>query len=824
VYRIGDHELDEDARTLTWHAGAVHVEPQVFELLLYLAVNRDRAVAKEELLDAIWGDQFVSESALTTRIKSARAALGDTGRDQRCIRTVHGFGYQLVASVVEIARRTRFESRVEESIPRFSNPFRGRDAERVAIVALVENHRLVTVLGPGGIGKTRLAVEATANVRSGRLATLPRVFVNLSATSAGGQVAVAIATSLGIETGQRDDPLHATCEFLDAVPHLVVLDNCEHVLTAANPAVCKILSGTAETLILATSREPLSIAGERLYRLGPLPLMSDTDTDIVDVGTVVRNPAVAMFLDRAQLSGDDVMVDSADAKKVVELCRALEGLPLALELAAGRVSAFSVADLLGLLDRRLDVLGDHSTTRERRHRTLRATVEWSYDLLRADEQRLLRSLAIFPDGVTIEEIDWLSDRLGLTTHGLDVVARLVDASLLVRGRTRFESRYTQLETLRAFGLEQLEALGETAAARDMAAAYTLDFLKRAQAGLETAEEAHWTEALRQRFANIQSSREHFAAHDRTDELLEMSRRLTDWARFRDATEVWAWSDDLVTRFADPDPRRAAALAIHAQAAWRRGDIQGAINDARAALDSDPDEWTRRQALSELGPALLFAGDLVGAERAFIAAAALRHDTWTLECAALAVAYAGDVETARHYATQARAAAQSRPTPSMLSWSEYCTAEIENTVGIADVEVLDQAIERARTVDATFTVGVAGVTRASAQAARGDIAAAAQSYAELIHHWLRSGSWTQQWTTLRHVAELIEDSDPLTALSILRAAQSDRFSPPMLIDGSAGRLSELQTSLEQRVGNNVNPVPRRVDVADMALTALSNLGI
>jgi predicted ATPase/DNA-binding winged helix-turn-helix (wHTH) protein len=820
AYRIGDHELDEDARTLTGPAGAVHVERQVFELLLYLIVNRDRAVAKAELLDAIWGDQFVSESALTTRIKSARVALGDNGRDQRCIRTVHGFGYQLVASVAEIARRTRFESRLEESIPRFPNPFRGRDTERVAIVTLVENHRLVTVLGPGGIGKTRLAVEVTANVRSGLLATLPRVFVNLSATNADGQVATAIATSLGIETGQRHDPLDAICEFLDAVPHLVLLDNCEHVLTAANAAACEILSGTAETSILATSREPLGIGGERLYRLGPLPLMSDTD--VVTVDTVVHNPAVAMFLDRAQLSGEDVMVDSADAKNVVELCRALEGLPLALELAAGRVSTFSVADLLGLLDRRLDVLGDHSTTREHRHRTLRSTVEWSYDLLGADEQRLLRSLAIFPDGVTVEEIDWLSDRLGLTTHGLDVVARLVDASLLVRGRTRFESRYTQLETLRAFGLEQLEAQGEAAAAREIAAAYTLDLLQRAEAGLATAEEAHWTEALRRRFANIQSSREYFAAHDRADELLEMSRRLTDWARFRDATEVWDWSDDLVTRFADPDPRRAAALAIHAQAAWRRGDIEGAINDARAALDSDPDEWTRRQALTELGPALLFAGDLVGAERAFIAAAALRRDTWTLGSAAVAVAYAGDIEIARRYATQAHAAVQSTPTPSMTSWIEYCMAEIDNTVGIADLAVLDQAIERARTVDATFIVGVAGVTRASAQAARGDIAAATQSYADLIRHWLRSGSWTQQWTTLRHVAELIEDADPLTALTILRAAQSDRFSPPMLIDGSAGRLFELQTSLEQRVGDDQTSMPRRVDVADRALSALSNL--
>ena len=443
-YRIGDHELDERARTLTGRDGAVHIEPQVFELLLYLVVNRDRAVAKTELLDAIWGDQFVSESALTTRVKSARAALGDNGRDQHHIRTVHGFGYQLVSPVVEIVEvearpesaARRHESRAAESMPRFANPIRGRDTERAAVAALVQSHRLVTLLGPGGIGKTRLAVEVTADLQRGESRRLPPVFVDLVATSADTQVGAAIAATLGIEIGQRRDPMDAVCEFLEAVPHLVVLDNCEHVLAGANAAAAEIVAATTEASILATSREPLGFGSERLYRLGPLPLMSDTE--VVTVDTVLRNPAVAMFLDRAELAGDDLMVDSADAKQIVELCRALEGVPLALELAAGRVSAFGVADLLGLLDRRLDVIGDHSKTREHRHRTLRSTVEWSYELLDADEQRLLRALSVFPAGVTIETIESLNERLGLTTPGLDMVARLVDASLLVRRRTRFE--------------------------------------------------------------------------------------------------------------------------------------------------------------------------------------------------------------------------------------------------------------------------------------------------------------------------------------------------------------------------------------------------
>lgn len=824
-YRLGDYELDEDARTLSGREGAIHVEPQVFELLLYLVVNRDRAVAKTELLDAIWGDQFVSESALTTRVKSARAALADNGRDQRHIRTVHGFGYQLVSAVVEVAARTEpgraeRESRAAESMPRFANPFRGRDAERTAIAGLVESHRLVTLLGPGGIGKTRLAVEVTTDLRSSSLERLPSVFVDLTATGADGQVSSVIASTLGIEIGQRRDPIDAVCEFLDAVPHVVVLDNCEHVLPGANAAVSEIVANTTETCILATSREPLGFGAERLYRLGPLPLLRDTD--VVTVETVVHNPAVAMFLDRAQLAGDDLMVDSGDAKQIVELCRALEGLPLALELAAGRVRAFGVADLLGMLDRRLDVLGDHSTTRQHRHRTLRSTVEWSYDLLGADEQRMLRALAVFPAGVTIEAVAWLSARLGLTAHGLDVVARLVDASLLIRQPTRFDSRYTQLETLRAFGLEQLELLGETDEVREIAAALTLDLLARAEVGLLSIEEGQWSERLRRGFANIQSSRDYLAEQDRADEVLEISRRLTGWARFRDATEVWAWSDDLLARFADTDPRYATALAIHAQAAWRRGDIAGAIDDALAALSREPDDWTRDQALSELGPSIGFGGDLGGSERAFVARNALRSDAWSLGSAGVVVAYLGELENARTYLAQARETVLSSPMPSMVSWSEYCTAEIENTVGAADLAVLDRAIERAREVDASFVVGVAGVTRASIQAARGDVASAALSYAELIRHWLRSGSWTQQWTTLRNVAELIEDCDPKTALLILLAAESDRFRPPVLVGEAAARHAALVERLERQVGDDVTPVPRRVDIADMALSALSGL--
>lgn len=825
-YRFEKYVLDEDARTLTGPDGSVHVEPQVFDVLSYLVTHRDRAVPKTELLDEIWGDQFVSESALTTRIKSARAALGDNGREQRHIRTAHGFGYQFVSEVVSLTTPDapdleRDRLRGTDSFPRFHTPLRGRDDELREVAAFLDRHPLVTLLGPGGIGKTRLAVEVAGILtRRTDAEYLPSVFVDLAATRDPAVVPETIASALGIEVGQRHDPIEAVCEFLDAVPHVLVIDNCEQVLVAASHATATIIDHAECTHILATSREPLGLAGERLYRLGPLPLLGAGD--VLTPDTVIRNPAVAMFLDRAQLAGSDPLRDATDARQVVELCRALEGLPLALELAAGRVSAFGVADLVGLLDHRLDILQDRSSAREHRHRTLRSTVEWSYDLLDDAEQRLFRSLAVFPAGVTIEAIDWLTNRLSLGETGLAAVGRLVDASLLVRHDSPSGSRYTQLETLRAFGLEKLEERGEGPEARELAASFTLVLLQQIETGLDTPDEARWVDRLRREFPNVQSARHHLAGEDRVDDLLEMSRRLTVWARVRDATDIWSWSDDLLRRVPEADPRRATVLAISAQASWRRGDIGGAIEAATTALRLEPDEWSRAQALCEHGAALIFSGDLVGAEAAWVELATLKEEAWGLGSAAVAVSYAGDHAAARVFADRATEAVRNAPRPSMVAWTEYVRAEVDNTIGIADLASLDRAIARAGSVDATFIVGVARLTHASAHGAHGNVSAAARSYAELIHHWLRSGSWTQQWTTLRHVAELIEDTDPQSALAILRAAKSDTLSPPALVDASSKRLRALTARLEHDVGDEVSGVPRRIEVVERALAALSNL--
>ncbi|MEO1056078.1 MAG: winged helix-turn-helix domain-containing protein, partial [Actinomycetota bacterium] len=366
-YRIGPNTLDREARTLTAADGDVHVEPQVFDVLCYLIEARDRAVAKSELLDEVWGDQFVSESALTSRIKSARAALGDDGRRQDVIRTVHGFGYQFVHEVEEVddrpARDTPGMGRAV--LPSFAQPLRGRNAEATELVELIRGNQLVSILGPGGMGKTHLAVEVARRVSAS--SPLPAAFVDLATIHDAGAVPAALVLALGIETGQRQDSLDAAVEYLAAVPHLVVLDNCEHVLGGVAPAVARLVAADNAVRIATTSREPLGLANERVYRLGVLP----TAADELDLATIDDNAAAALFLDRARLIDADVVTTDDDARLLGELCMRLDGLPLAIELAAGRVAAFDLPDLLAVLDRRLDVIADRSTTRDHRHRTLR---------------------------------------------------------------------------------------------------------------------------------------------------------------------------------------------------------------------------------------------------------------------------------------------------------------------------------------------------------------------------------------------------------------------------------------------------------------------
>ena len=361
--------------------------------------------------------------------------------------------------------------------------FVGRDREVREVDDLLDRYRLVTVTGPGGAGKTRLAGEITRQVAD-RFADGVWL-VELAKVKDPARVPSVVATALGVHglPGDEEDPGEALARAVRGRHLLLVLDNCEHVIDAA-ARLCSELLTTADDLhVLATSREPLKISGELRYRLGPLPLPGDPPADGASAyleGS--ENPAVALFTARAREAGAAFTLDDRTRPLVERLVARLDGMPLAIELAAGRVEALGVAQLLDRIDDRLALLVSGDRVVADRQRSLAATVEWSYQLLNEQERAVFRALSVFPGAFPLEGAEAVAGPAAKLS-----VLCMVDCSLLVPPRTGPDgrARYAMPETLRVYGAELLARAGETAAAEAALASYALDVAEEAAMGLRT---------------------------------------------------------------------------------------------------------------------------------------------------------------------------------------------------------------------------------------------------------------------------------------------------------------------------------------------------
>ncbi len=815
-YIFNDYELRLDTFELSGPEGRIHVEPQVFDVLALLVRHRERVVTKTEILDEVWESRFVSESALTSRIKDLRIAIGDSGRAQHTVRTVHGKGYQFIATVTE--KDAGVETSGRRELPRFTNRFLGRSRELADLASRLDEGRLVTILGPGGTGKTRLSAEHAQSA----LGADGAAFVDLAAVRDEHAVGQALAAALGIDPGVNDDVVDACCEYLRARPVLVVMDNCEHVVAASAELVDRVLSNTTTTSVLATSRVPLGVRDEVLFRLQPLPVLVDTEDLTPD--DAMANAAVGLFVDRVGRVTDDFVLDASSLPNVVALCHALDGLPLAIELAASRMGVFGLDDLVARLDRRLDLLGDDSVGAESRHRTLRATLEWSYELLEPEAQRLFRFLSVFPGGLCLDGVEWLGHRIELTADPLMTLNTLVEASLLGRGRTPSGTRYAQLETMRTYGLDLLEAAGEGEAALDGLADWSVHLSGLAEAGVTSADESWWDDRLRREMANMREARNHLRNSRRIDDLVSLSAGLYEWAMLRDASELWQWSDEIMGMH----PSGAAghrAAAVQALASWRRGRIDDAAAQATALLATDAEPWCIARAYSALAAANLFMGNMAAANEAWTARVLVEPD-YQIDAASAALtdAYAGNVAQARSALAQIRPRAEASGWPSEQAWVEYITGEIEWVAGDASsVGWLQRAVDRATAAGTQFIVGVAGLTLCTSVQAQGDLREAAHRYRDLIEHWLRSGTWAPQWTTLRNAASLVERYDPGLALLVLETANRDPLAP-IVDDAPEGedalRRSALRSVLGAEAAAEIDATI--IDRAELAARVRSSL--
>lgn len=453
--RFGRFEICPAERALRVDGTATAIGARAFDLLLALAQRRERLVTRQELLDIVWPGVVVEEHNITAQMSTLRRLLG-----AKVIATVPGRGYQFVATLDAAPLPAGPAGRVvrEPTLPESRTRFIGRDAALADLGRLVPQSRLTTLVGIGGSGKTRLALQ-WARVRRDMFAG-GVCFVDLAPLQSTQRVAPACAAALGLSDQREPELIDRIAAHLAGREALLVLDNCEHVRAGAAAIADALLARAGVGRIVATSREALGVPGEQLYPVRALSLPATSE-----LAEVQGSDAVRLFIDRARLGVPEFELTGANAAAVAELCRRLDGIALAIELAAARVALLPVAEITARLADRFVLLGG-SAAGDPRQRTLLATIQWSHDQLAPAAQRLLRQVAVFAGGWTLPAATALANCAD-EYETLALLTALHEHSLLVVERDEHggRPRYRILETVRQYAGQRLEQCGEADAAR-----------------------------------------------------------------------------------------------------------------------------------------------------------------------------------------------------------------------------------------------------------------------------------------------------------------------------------------------------------------------
>lgn len=491
TYRFGVFTLDVQRGSLLRSGEEIKLRPKVYEALRFLVENPGRLISKQELIQAIWPDSFVTDDSLVQCTIELRRALED--RDQQLLKTVPRRGYLFTAEVMQspeqseglhgheekenqpsvAARVTR--KLVELPTPRTSLIGREREVAKAADLLQRPDVRLLSLTGAGGAGKTRLAIAvavAAASNFSGGVR-----FVGLASITHADLVATALAKSLDLQqVPNRNVPELLSNYVLDAGPFLFVLDNFEQVLPAAT-LVAEILSACPALKVLVTSRACLHVYGEHEFPVAPLE----------------QDSAIQLFVQRATAVRLNFVASEENSDAIRDICSRLDGLPLAIELAAARTKLLSPQAILDRLQSRLQLLTGGALDLPERQQTLRNTIDWSHGLLSESEQKLFRRSSVFVGGCTMEAVEAVCNTsydLGIDLF--DGLSSLVDKNLIQRAdRSDSEARFTMLETIREYAIERLIASGEETATHRAHAAYCLVLAEEGNPELNPAERASW---------------------------------------------------------------------------------------------------------------------------------------------------------------------------------------------------------------------------------------------------------------------------------------------------------------------------------------------
>lgn len=457
--RFGPFELSIGERTLRRDGRALTLGGRALDILTYLADRPGEVIAKQELMDHVWSEVTVEEGSLRVHVAAIRKALGDGQFGNRYIANIKGRGYSFVGTVVPPSVGT--EGRNDKFSTQSGLPMRpimmiGRETVVTEVSEKLRNERFVTLLGPGGIGKTTIALAVgRANVEEfgGKVH-----FVDLESLTDPGHVAGAVATSLGL-TLKSNDPCLELVDFIRSRKLLIILDSCEHVIETVALLAEQLYQETEQVYLLTTTRESLKVEGEHCCRVRPLDVPPDGSEQTANAA--LRYSAVQFFMRRVAARAGSVVLSDAEALFVVDMCRKLDGLPLAIELAAAQVAVLGIKNTVARLVSRLELLRLSHRTAVPRHRTLKATLDWSYNLLSDEERVVLRRIAPFVGDFTLEDARSVVGGLGAGTGEIfNAIAGLVEKSLIATRIDETQTQYRLLDTTRAYALEKLEEHAE----------------------------------------------------------------------------------------------------------------------------------------------------------------------------------------------------------------------------------------------------------------------------------------------------------------------------------------------------------------------------
>ncbi len=598
-----------------------------------LAIGHGRQVLVSGSTAALVADDLPAASELLDR---GEHVLRDLGRPEHV--------YQLVAPGLQREfPPLRSVAQHESNLPQQATSFVGRERELAEVAALLESARLVALVGVGGTGKTRLALQVAADRlerhRDGAW------LVELAPLSDPDLVVQAIGRSLRVQEQPAQPLIDTVLDFLRAKELLLVLDNCEHLISAAADMCERLLAGCPHLRVVATSREPLGVAGEAVFAVPSLALPTapdaaggpygQSDLDDGELAEISRAEAVRLFVERATATLPSFTLDTTNAAAVVEICRRLDGIPLALELAAARINVLSAVEIAQGLGDRFRLLTGGRRTAVPRQRTLQALIDWSWDLLTDEDRRLLRRLSVFAGGWTLEAAVSVAADLpaaqggagpedGIRAPGdgsrldiLDGLGRLADRSLVVvdHGTT---TRYHMLETIRQYAGDQLTASGETAGLRDRHLAYFRRLALESARELEGPKMAAWLGRLDAEVDNLRTALD-WAFETRPEDALRVCGALVQYWRSRaigsEGLERMHQAVELGRQWrsapsATPERDRAALVArVMANAAQleatRTG--QGGTPELAAEASAIVAESGDRVAIAEVAVAMSFAG-------------------------------------------------------------------------------------------------------------------------------------------------------------------------------------------------------------------------